>query len=329
MPHRIVLVILTIAMCAAFAQDVSCVDIYVPPAVIDSNTTFPPAIVVENSGSEVLPNVPISFNIVLASDPTDTIYHDTASSGPIGAGQTKTAWFSLECTPEPGHYTMTGITELPGDSNPHNDTCSQLLFVRYIDVRTEIVSPRDTEAPGLIAVRVRLTNNGNVSALVSRLDVKITSFYYSDYRENIMIGVGENQVVTWLPWSYTGGTETCTAWITYPADMNHSNDTDIVIVNPAGIQDCVETKPHAGMSLALLPSPLSGNVLHVEYSLNQAGPASVTLFDIRGRAVARRDCSGASAGKFPMNLRLLSGGVYLVRLDDGQRSLVQKLIVQR
>lgn len=330
MQSRTALVVLTIAMCAALAQDVSCLNIAIPPAVIDSNTTFDPMIFIQNNSSESLPNVPVGFNIVRTSDPTDTFYSGTANSGPVRSGRYVFVPFNgANLTPRPGHYTMTGITELPGDTNPHNDTCTKSLFVRYIDVRTEIVSPRDTETPGLIAVQVRLTNNGNGPALVSRLDVKITAGYYPDYRENITIGVGEQQDVMWNPWSYTGGTETCTAWITYPADMNHSNDTDVVVLSPGGISGREELEPNNGMRLTFSPSPLAGNVLRIEYSLNQAGPADVTLFDITGRPVATRRFVADRAGELPLDLRRLSGGVYLVRLDDGRQGVAQKLVVQR
>jgi hypothetical protein len=202
-------------------------------------------------------------------------------------------------------------------------------FADTLDVAVEIVSPTTSEDPGLVTVAVRLTNVGNVLALVPRFDVHIQPPGYSDYRENIAIGIGANQVVTLSPWVYSGGTETCTAYITYPEDMNHHNDTAVVIVNATGISGPAEMEPHAGMSLALLPSPLAGNVLHVGYSLNQAGPAKVTLFDISGRPVAKRDFAGTSTGELPLDLHLLSGGVYLVRLDDGHQSVVRTLVVQR
>jgi len=91
----------------------------------------------------------------------------------------------------------------------------------------------------------------------------------------------------------------------------------------------VEMEPCAGMSLTLLPSPLVGNVLHVEYSLNQAGPARVTLFDISGRVAFTRDFTGNRRGELPLDLSLLSGGVYVVRLDDGRSAVTQKFVVQR
>jgi hypothetical protein len=197
-----------------------------------------------------------------------------------------------------------------------------------VDVGVRISSPEPHEEPGLISMQVVLTNLGDIQALVPRLDVIVPSGY-NDYLQNIAVAVGESTTVTTVPWVYDGGTETCTAYITYPEDMNHHNDTAVVIVNATGISGPAEMEPHAGMSLALLPSPLAGNVLHVGYSLNQAGPAKVTLFDISGRPVAKRDFAGTSTGELPLDLHLLSGGVYLVRLDDGHQSVVRTLVVQR
>jgi hypothetical protein len=199
----------------------------------------------------------------------------------------------------------------------------------YTDVRVKFVSPRTIEEPGLIAMQVMLTNLGDGVALPQRLDVLIKPFGYGDYRENIPIGVGESQAVTLFPWVYGGDTETCMAYITYPEDMNHHNDTDVVIVNSAGVSDRAEMEPGAGMNLTLSPSPLTGNTLHVGYSLNRAGPVNVTLFDIAGRPVATRRFVADRAGELPLDLRSLSAGVYLVRLDDGHRSVMQKLVVQR
>jgi len=217
----------------------------------------------------------------------------------------------------------------------------------------------------------------------------------TDFRATGKLG---ETVVTLNPWVYAGGTETCTAYITYPADTNHANDTDVVVVNVAGMsgslddpaytldvaveivspttsespglvpvvvkltkmgdtavlvpridvkidpsgyrdyrenvavavgENRMEMEPHDGMRLELWPTPLAGDVLHVEYSLNWAGPAVVTLFDVSGRPVATHRFVADRAGELPLDLRRLSTGVYLTRLDDGRQSVVQKLVVQR
>jgi hypothetical protein len=198
-----------------------------------------------------------------------------------------------------------------------------------LDVDVQIVSPQPTEPQGIVPIVVLLNNVGDVAALVPRLDVTCHPSGYSDYLTSISIAVGMNYMAILTPWNYGGATETCMAWITYPADTNHSNDTDIVIVTRAGIEDRAEMGPGVGMSLTLSPNPLAGNVLRVEYSLNQAGPASVTLFDVSGRPVAKRDFVGTRTGELALDLSWLSGGVYLMRLDDGHQRVVQKLVVQR
>ncbi|MBN2465881.1 T9SS type A sorting domain-containing protein [candidate division WOR-3 bacterium] len=198
-----------------------------------------------------------------------------------------------------------------------------------LDVAVEIVSPTGSQAPGLVSVVVLLTNVGDEAANVPRVDVTIAPSGYQDYRENVAVDVGRSQPVSMNSWNYAGGVENCMAYITYPDDVNHSNDTAVVVVGGGGVSDRAERELGAGMGLTLSPSPLAGNVVHVEYSLNQAGPASVVLFDVRGRVALRRDFDGSRRGDLPLNLTGLSGGVYIVRLTDGRSSVTQKLVVQR
>ena len=198
-----------------------------------------------------------------------------------------------------------------------------------LDVATEIVNPRTQELIGLVPVVVMLTNNGDVAAMVPRLDVNIQPSGYEGYKTNIAIAVGMNQTVMLNPWVYPGGSETCTAYITYPEDANHLNDTDVVVVSVGGISGRVEMEPSAGMSLILSPSPLAGGVLHVGYSLSQPGPAKVTLFDVSGQVIAVHAFIGTRRGELPLYLRHVRGGVYVARLDDGRSAVTQKLVVQR
>jgi hypothetical protein len=277
-----------------------------------------------------------------------------------------------------------------------------------LDVAVQIVSPRDSQEPGLVPAQVRLTNMGDAAALVPRLDVTIKPSNYADYRENISVGVGESSVVTLLPWVCPAfAIETCTAYITYPADSNHSNDTDVVIVHtgpfsedvaveivspesceapglvpvqvkltnigdvfalvprldvtirPSGYYDYLEiieigvganqvvtlspwvysdiviVNRLAGLSegartdMDKSPGRLSGSIARMTYCVSHAEPLNVTLFDIKGRAVIASRLDAAQGGQSSLDLRGLRSGVYLVRLDDGRRSVVQKIVVQR
>lgn len=85
----------------------------------------------------------------------------------------------------------------------------------------------------------------------------------------------------------------------------------------------------AAMSLTTAPSPLAGRVLNVRYSLAQPGRASISLFDMSGRVVVRRPFLATRSGQVTVDIRDVSAGVYLIRLDDGLRTVSRKLVVQR
>jgi hypothetical protein len=199
------------------------------------------------------------------------------------------------------------------------------------DVATETLRPGEHEEPGVVHVGVKLTNLTDLLTPVESVHVTIEPSGYADHRKGaFLVRPYQAHVVDLLPWTcHPGMRETCTAWITCSSDSNHANDTDVVIVSASGISGRAEMEPYAGMGLTLTPSPLVGNVLHVEYSLAQTGPASVSFFDIAGRPVLKSDFAGDRRGELPLDLRSLSGGVYLVRLDDGRSAVTQKLVVQR
>jgi hypothetical protein len=195
-------------------------------------------------------------------------------------------------------------------------------FTDTVDVAVQITSPRDTEEPGIVPMVVKLTNIGNVSALVARLDVQLPN-EFGDYRVDIAVPVGGHQVVSLSLDLPEHSEETCTAWITYPQDMNHHNDTDVVIVHTGpfpGVQD----DPYTIMS-----QHLTGSIARAESRLVLAGATSVTLYDMRGRAVLKRNMGTAVTGESSLDLLSLSPGVYIVRLNDGRSTVTRKLVVQR
>jgi hypothetical protein len=196
-------------------------------------------------------------------------------------------------------------------------------FEDTVDVAVQITSPRDTEEPGIVPMVVKLTNIGNVIAMVPRLDMHIQPLGQSEYSEDIPIPVGANQVVSLSLDLPEHSEETCTAWITYPQDMNHHNDTDVVIVHTGpfpGVQDDANSR---------VSQYLTGSIARAESRLTLAGAMSVTLYDIRGRAVLKRGMGTAVTGESSLDLRSLSPGVYIVRLNDGRSTFTRKLVVQR
>jgi len=233
-------------------------DIPSPAATVDSNVGFTPQVVVKNAGLKARTNIPVGFNIV-NNTTGDTIYNKIANSGPVNVGQSKTVAFP-DTMLEPGDYTMTGISLMPYDTKNENDTLKMPLFVRYYDVKCEIMSPRTNEVPGLVPVTVKLTNVGNVPANVPRVDVTIAPAGYGDFRTGVTIPVGGFQLVTLNPWVCPAGTkETTMAWITDPADMNAGTLNDGIWNDTA---ERVTTTGIPGWNeLTSVPAPNSGKMI--------------------------------------------------------------------
>jgi hypothetical protein len=112
-------------------------EIAIPQGQIDSSTTFTPQVVVKNAGLCDRDSIAVEFYIVSATELGDTVYSDTANSGPIKAGQTKTVTFGQSITPAPGYYTMTSITLLPYDARRGNDTLVKPLAVGRLGIAAE------------------------------------------------------------------------------------------------------------------------------------------------------------------------------------------------
>jgi hypothetical protein len=87
--------------------------------------------------------------------------------------------------------------------------------------------------------------------------------------------------------------------------------------------------PVAGqVSLAVAPNPLAGGWATVRYALPAAGPLRVSVYDVTGRSVAVTSLAAGRSGAARLDLRNLSAGVYLVKIQSQGMSAAQKLIVQ-
>jgi hypothetical protein len=85
--------------------------------------------------------------------------------------------------------------------------------------------------------------------------------------------------------------------------------------------------PQAG-AMAVSPNPLAAGFATLRYSLPRPGALLIRVFDVTGRAVVARTAVAGRAGALGLDLRTLSAGVYLVRLDADGYSAQQKLVVQ-
>lgn len=87
-------------------------------------------------------------------------------------------------------------------------------------------------------------------------------------------------------------------------------------------------KPPAA-ALVVVPNPVRSGVANLRYDLPAPGPVTITVFDVAGRPVQRTAAAAERTGAVLLDLGELPDGVYLVRLDAGAATALQKLVVQR
>ncbi|MEQ1831407.1 MAG: hypothetical protein ABL977_00015 [Candidatus Eisenbacteria bacterium] len=78
------------------------------------------------------------------------------------------------------------------------------------------------------------------------------------------------------------------------------------------------------------PNPAARGPLTVSFVLANETPAWLELFDVNGRCVERRDVGALGAGPHELALgmtRKLPGGIYLMRMRQGELSRVQRVVV--
>ena len=78
------------------------------------------------------------------------------------------------------------------------------------------------------------------------------------------------------------------------------------------------------------PNPASSRDCWVAYSLAKPGPATLELFDVRGRRVAKLDVGASGVGEHVAIFGRMQGagpGLYWVRLQQGERSATARIVV--
>jgi hypothetical protein len=81
--------------------------------------------------------------------------------------------------------------------------------------------------------------------------------------------------------------------------------------------------------LAVRPNPLRQGLATVSFALPAPGPAFVRVYDVTGRQLVTASAVAGRTGAIGLDLRQLSAGVYLVRLEAAGYSAATKLVVER
>ncbi|MCL6466651.1 MAG: T9SS type A sorting domain-containing protein, partial [candidate division WOR-3 bacterium] len=84
-----------------------------------------------------------------------------------------------------------------------------------------------------------------------------------------------------------------------------------------------------GFNFRLFPNPCGGNEINIFYSTPHSGLTTIALYDITGALRLKKRFNFTKINRQTLNLASIPNGIYWVRLQQAQRVLVQKLVVNR
>jgi hypothetical protein len=118
------------------------------------------------------------------------------------------------------------------------------------------------------------------------------------------------------------GNKTLEFWryVLSAAGPNARTKREGVMATGVAVGDCPMT---------IAPNPLASGFAVLRYNLPRPGPVRLSVFDVSGRAVKVQNLVLGRAGSVSLDLRSLSAGVYLVKVQTNGFSARQKLVVQR
>lgn len=79
--------------------------------------------------------------------------------------------------------------------------------------------------------------------------------------------------------------------------------------------------------LLLYPNPNHGEVMMLEYDLQDENPVSLDVFDLSGKKVYGLQDLASGSNKIRLHLGVLDSGLYLVRLHTATNSQTVRLII--
>jgi hypothetical protein len=112
-------------------------------------------------------------------------------------------------------------------------------------------------------------------------------------------------------------------------DLNHYPEMKALWESggsPSAIEDHFRT---AGIDMTTFPNPFSGQAT-LRFSLDEASPVSVYIYDMTGQTVMHMDAGHCAAGINTLTIQQggLNSGIYILKLNSGSSSSVAKISVK-
>jgi hypothetical protein len=120
------------------------------------------------------------------------------------------------------------------------------------------------------------------------------------------------------------GNKTDEFWVYRPAEVVFAGSSR---AERQGVQTA--TVDSRRSTVAISPNPLATGFARISYSLSQVGALGIRVYDVAGRAVAAQTTVAGRTGALELDLRALSSGVYVVRIESPGFTASGKLVVRR
>lgn len=296
----------------------------------DGGLTFPTTLAsgVANSGSAVVtvPSLPSSLTCRLMVKPTGNIYYAVNSTNfYIGYTITTTCntynYTTPFALPDAGtNYTIKTIT-VPATTGTVSDInmTANITHPNLQNLVVAMVQPGPTTATGLVTLfnqncsgsaNMNVTFDSQASALTCASPT--TGTYQPTTTLNVYNGLNPAGVWQFGFWDKVAG----------------NSGT----VNSFSIQVCTQVVALANTdfsfeNFSLYPNPNTGS-FNVKFDSNTSNDIKVAVYDMRGRAIFEK--AYQNTGTFDQNVQLegVQSGVYLVNIQDGDKKVVKKIVIE-
>ncbi|WNM19927.1 zinc-dependent metalloprotease [Flavobacterium capsici] len=89
----------------------------------------------------------------------------------------------------------------------------------------------------------------------------------------------------------------------------------------------LEVNENSLQNFSLYPNPNNGN-FNISFNSNSTNKINVGVFDIRGRSVFSNDYQNNGFFNETINLSNIQSGIYLVKVQDGEKQITKKIVVE-
>jgi hypothetical protein len=114
--------------------------------------------------------------------------------------------------------------------------------------------------------------------------------------------------------------------ISFPTSCENGADAEVEDYG-INVENTLSTADNELENFAMWPNPTRGQFV-VKFTSNSDEDITIDIFDVRGRAIFNKKYANTTNFTQELNVSSAETGLYMVRINDGERVTVKKLIVQ-